>query len=169
MSSPTWVVDTSSLIAVRSLFSRPDRAAVMEGLTTLLTTARVVFPREVIGELERYAGADNPALTWAKTHQVAATVRQPSFDSVKTVLGQVPEVVDPDKEGVEEADVYVLAMAVDLLAEGTDVRVVTEEFKTTGAKMPLGSAAGFLRIPSVSIKTMLKFEKIAEFSPEGRP
>ncbi|HLF77560.1 MAG TPA: DUF4411 family protein [Dehalococcoidia bacterium] len=163
MASTTWVIDTSSLIAVRSLFSRGDQSAIMDGLSNLVTEGRVVFPREVVTELERYEGKDVPALVWAKTHQGLATQKQPSFDSVREVLEQVPEVVDPDKEGVEEADPYVLAMAREMLNDGVDVRVVTEEFKTTNAKMNLGSAAGFLRIPSVSIKAMLKFEGIREF------
>jgi len=79
------------------------------------------------------------------------------------VLAQVPEVVDAEKEGVEEADPYVLAMAHRILADGGDARIVTEEFKTTVEKMPLGSAAGYLRIPSVSLRTMLKFEGILEY------
>jgi len=163
MAEPTWVVDTSSLIIVRSLFSRGEQRTAMNGLTALLRATRLVFPREVVGELARYAGSENLALAWAKAHQGLVSVKQPSFQAVKAVLDQVPEVIDADKEGVEEADAYVLAMAVELLDAGTDVRVVTEEFKTTVAKMPLSSAAGFLRIPSVSIKTMLKFEKIVEF------
>lgn len=82
---------------------------------------------------------------------------------MKTVQQHVPEVLDPDKEGIEEADSYVLAMAYRLVADGIDGRIVTEEFKTTVAKMPLGSAAGYLRIPSVSLRTMLKFENILEY------
>jgi hypothetical protein len=82
---------------------------------------------------------------------------------VAAVLAEVPEVIDVDKEGVEEADAYVLALALRLTRDGQDARVVTEEFKTTVAKMPLGSAAGYLRIPSMSIRTMLKFEGIMDF------
>jgi hypothetical protein len=164
MASPTWVVDTSSLILMRSLYSREERGRILERLSALVTEARIVYPREVVAELDRYAGPDNPALEWTKRHQDVATRRQPSFESVRTVLAQVPEVLDPDKEGVEEADPYVLAMALELAAT-TDVRLVSEEIKSTTAKMPLGSAAGFLRIPAVSLKTMLKFEDIAAFRP----
>jgi integrase len=65
----------------------------------------------------------------------------------------------------------VLALARRLTADGEDARVVTEEFKTTAAKMPLGSAAGYLRIPSISIRAMLKLEGIMEFQVilEGTP
>jgi hypothetical protein len=117
----------------------------------------------VVAELERYEGSDNPALEWAQAHQGTATQLQPSFEDVAAVLAEVPEVIDADKEGVEEADAYVLALARRLTLDHHDARVVTEEFKTTVAKMPLGSAAGYLRIPSVSIRAMLKFEGIADF------
>jgi hypothetical protein len=163
MASPTWVIDTSSLIHIRSLFSRAERESVMERLAELVEDGRVVYPREVVLELERYAGADNPALAWAKAHQTAAARMQPSFEALRNVLAHVPEVIDASKEGTEEADPYVLAMAVALRESGADARVVTEEFKTTVRKMPLGSAAGFLGIPSVSIRTMLKFEGVVQF------
>jgi hypothetical protein len=162
-SSPIWCIDTSSIISLRSQFSRENHRKILDGLSELVADGRLRFPREVVGELERYEGADNPALNWAQARQGAATQLQPSFDDVAAVLAEVPEVIDVDKEGVEEADAYVLALALRLTRDGQDARVVTEEFKTTVAKMPLGSAAGYLRIPSVSIRTMLKFEGIMDF------
>ena len=160
---PTWIVDTSSLIAIRTLFSRDGRTTVLNGMTSLVADGRLLFPREVIAELERYAGRENPALTWAADHQGMATASQPSFDDVAVVLAAVPEVLDADKEGVEEADPYVLALAYSLRQNGIDSRVVTEEFKTTVAKMPLGGAAGYLGLPSVPVRVMLKFENILDF------
>jgi hypothetical protein len=100
-------------------------------------------------------------LQWAKANEDG--ICPVDLNILCEVLLEVPEVLDPDKEGVEEADPYVLAVAVGLLREGHDARVVTEEFKTTGSKMNLGSAAGYLRIPSVSLRTLLKFENIVEF------
>jgi hypothetical protein len=61
---------------------------------------------------------------------------------------------------VEEADPYVLAMARRLLAEGKDVRIVTEEKNDTPRKMSLNTAAGLLRLPSVPLRAFLEFEKI---------
>jgi hypothetical protein len=162
-SSPIWCLDTSSLISLRSQFSREEYKTILDGLSILVAAGRLRFPREVVGELGRYEGAENPALKWAQAHQGTATQLQPSFDDVAAVLAEVPEVIDPDKEGVEEADAYVLALAHRLTLDGHDARVVTEEFKTTVAKMPLGSAAGYLRVPSMSIRAMLKFEGIMEF------
>ncbi|HLG59330.1 MAG TPA: DUF4411 family protein [Vicinamibacterales bacterium] len=160
---PVWCLDTSSLIAVRSQFSRDSRTTVFDGLATLVAAGRLRFPREVVIELERYEGPENPALQWARAHQGTATQSQPSFGDVAAVLAEVAEVLDADKEGVEEADAYVLALAYRLMMDGEDARVVTEEFKTTVSKMPLGSAAGYLRIPSMSLRAMLKFEGITKF------
>jgi len=133
----------------------------LAALTDLIAAGRLRFPPEVVGELERYEGKENLALTWAK--QNSDGVHAPNLNLVAEVLEAVPEVLDPDKEGVEEADPYVLAIGLEVLREGHDARIVTEEFKTTVAKMDLGSAAGYLRLPSVSLRTMLKFERIREF------
>jgi hypothetical protein len=96
-----------------------------------------------------------------KTHEATACEDAPSLGQVKQVLEAVPDVLDVDKDaGVEEADPYVLAMACRLLAEGKDVRIVTEEKKDTPRKMSLSTAAGLLRLPSVPLKALLNFEKI---------
>jgi hypothetical protein len=158
---PIWVIDASSIIAVRQL-TRGDRERAYDGLHKLAKASRLFFPPEVIAELERYAGTDNPALEWAKECDQSA-VQRCDLDRVKSILNLVPEVLDPDKEGTEEADVYVLGFAQSLKELRTDVRVVTEEFKTTIAKMSLSSAAGYLGIPSVSLRVLLKFEGLVDF------
>ncbi len=163
MARPVWALDTSSLIALRSTYSRARHAEILAALTGLVSEGRLVFPKAVVEELERYAGRDNPALLWAKAQAGAAAAREPSWQSVKDVLSQVPEVLDPDKEGTEEADPYLLAMVLELRSEAIDARIVTEEFKTSGAKMNLGSAAGALGFASVSIRTMLSLEGIVAF------
>ena len=96
-----------------------------------------------------------------KQHEGKATERTPSLEEIKNVLGAVRTVLDPDKDtGVEEADPYILAVAVRLRAEGKDARMVTEEKKDTPRKMSLSTAAGFLGVPSVPLKAFLQFEEI---------
>jgi hypothetical protein len=85
----------------------------------------------------------------------------PSFEEVKEVLAAVPTVLDPDKDaGAEEADPYLLAVAVRLRAEGKDARLVTEEIRDTPKKMSLNTACGLVGVPSVPLKAFLKFEGI---------
>ena len=163
MASPVWCIDTSSLIIVRSQFSRDERDAIFSALSALVRGGRLRFPKQLVTELERYLGRDNPALEWVAAEQGTASSIAPSPEEVEAVLAQVPEVIDAEKEGVDEADPYVLAIASRIIAGGGDARVVTEEFKGTTEKMPLGSAAGYLRIPSMTLRTMLKFEGILEY------
>lgn len=71
MAAPVWYLDTSSLIVLRSLFSREARDAVLEGLSRLVAEGRLHFPPEVVTELERYQGEDNPARVWVRRHPEA--------------------------------------------------------------------------------------------------
>jgi len=122
-----------------------------------------MFPRQVLGELERVAdpfGPDQQYL-WAKRNQATACENDPSLESVKAVLAVVPRVLDPDKDaGAEEADPYVLAKAHELRRDGTDARIVTEEKNDTPRKMSLRTASGLLGIPSVPLRAFLEFEGI---------
>lgn len=162
MATPIWCLDTSSLICIRTVqLTREQQRTVYAGLSTLVEKGSLRFPREMVTELERYQGPDNTAFEWAKAHPNG--ILPTDYAAVASVLQEVPEVIDPDKEGTEEADPYVLAIAYASRLADIDARIVTEEFKTTTAKMNLGSAAGYLGIPSVSLRTMLKFEKILDW------
>jgi hypothetical protein len=132
-------------------------------LADLVKQGRLLFPRQVLDELERVAdqAAPDQQYLWAKRNQGTATQNPPSLDSVKTVLGIVPRVLDPDKDtGAEEADPYVLAKAADFRRERGDARVVTEDKNDTPRKMSLRTAAGLLGIPSVPLRAFLEFEGI---------
>jgi len=84
------------------------------------------------------------------------------LDEVKLILAVVPTVLDPDKDtGVEEADPYVLALAVRLRDGGSDARIVTEEKNDTLRKMSLRTAAGLVGVPSVPLRAFLQFEGIS--------
>ncbi len=159
-----WVIDTSSVAEIRRSIENSKKDNVFARMDALVEEGRLVFPKEVVGELER--GADpyspDPQYKWAKRHEIKATGHQPSLAEVKDALREVPRVLDPDKDiGVEEADPYVLAMAVRIRAEGKDARIVTEETRDIPRKTSLRTAAGLLGVPSVPLKAFLYFEKIS--------
>ena len=161
--SIVWIVDTSSIVEVRRAVENTKKPQVFEKLTELVNEGRLMFPRQVLDELERVADPAGPdqQYLWAKLNQTTACHNDPSLESVKAVLAVVPRVLDPDKDtGAEEADPYVLAKAADLKQAGTDARVVTEEKNDTPRKMSLRTAAGLLGIPSVPLRAFLEFEGI---------
>ena len=63
------------------------------------------------------------------------------------MLAAVPKVLDPEKDsGAEEADPYVLALAVNLRDEKKkNARIVTEGTRDLPTKISLRTAAGFAR------------------------
>jgi hypothetical protein len=134
-----WVIDTSSIIEVRRSVPMAVRRATFAALTQLVNESRLVYPPEVLAELERNIDPKSPdeQYLWAKANAHAAHVRaRCSLDDVRSVLFQVPDVIDHEKDsGVEEADGYVLAVAMKLCSDGVDARVVTKEKVDTPSRM----------------------------------
>jgi hypothetical protein len=158
-----WIIDTSSIAQVRRSIANTRKTNVFDQMGKLVDIHRLAFPSQVVEELERAADPSSPdqQYLWAKKHKMCATQNSPTFDQVKEVLASVPTVLDPDKDtGAEEADPYILAMALHLRRTGVDARIVTEEVRDYPSKMSLNTAAGLLGIPSVNLMAFLGFEKI---------
>lgn len=158
-----WVVDTSSVAEVRRSIENTRKKEVFESMSILVDAGRIVFPKQVVDELERVADPHSPdaQYQWAKQNEAKAAEYAPSFEQVKDVLAAVPRVLDPEKDaGAEEADPYLLALAVRLRAEGKDARIVTEEIRDRPRKMSLNTACGLVGVPSVPLRAFLQFEGI---------
>jgi len=131
----------------------------------LVKAGRLRFPREVLDELKRDSAdkrsPDRPR-TWAQDVEAAACRDLPTFDEVRAVLAVVPDILDATKEsGADEADPYVLALAMKLQGQAMDARVVTEETKNRPSKLSLNTACGILGIPSVPLLGLLRAEGIS--------
>ena len=159
-----WVIDTSSICEIRRSTMVTVRGQVFEGLTALVNVDRLIYPRQVVDELERRADPADPdqQFTWAATNSLTANDHAScDLNEVKSVLAIVPEVLDPTKDsGADEADPYVLAVALRLRNQGVDARIVTEERRDTPSKLSLSTAAGILGIPSVPLTAFLRAENI---------
>jgi hypothetical protein len=159
-----WVADTSSIIAVRRSFPNVVKARVFNRLTELVEADRLIFPTQVLQELERVADPNAPddQYNWARANaQRAVSVASCSLEEVKAVLEIVPDILDIDKDvGVDEADPYILTVARRLRQSGVDARIVTEERKDSPTKMSLNTAAGILGIPSLPLAGLIVFEKL---------
>ena len=77
----------------------------------------------------------------------------------------VPNVLDPDKAGVEEADHHVLALAQVLQRSGVSVSIVTEDRLDKPRKLSLATAAGMLQLPVVPLHAFLRIHGI-EVEPD---
>jgi hypothetical protein len=142
------------------VFGRANERRVWDGLTDLATKSHVLFPPEVCAELELGAAANpDPPLEWARRHR-GCSERKASFEVVREVLTIAPELVDPDSPH-EQADPYVVALALELKRGGFDVRVITDDRKdkrTRPIKLSVVTAAGLLGIATVPLFAFLRIE-----------
>ncbi len=160
MPDDAFTIDTSSVIQVRRIVVRDHQSTVFSKLTELVVAGKLFYPKEVPPELDRHSNQDSSVQDlprdWAKLNSSIATHHAVPFETVKAVLAQVPEILDPEKSGVEEADPYVLALAIHLQEQGKQVTVLTEERKDRPDKMSLTTACGVLRLPCLPMMTFLK-------------
>jgi len=109
-----WVVDTSALIEVRRPgLPRTTQEAVFEKLTSLARAEQLVFPPQVMEELERGVAdsTDDQALAWARSVRADAE-RRPDLETVRQVLARAPNLIDPTSTR-DQADPYVIALALE--------------------------------------------------------
>jgi hypothetical protein len=166
-----WVIDTGSIIEIlrRANLPRHIRTRAVAELDSRATAGQIIYPPEVLGELERAAedikksGRTDRPLAWAKNHEPNGTRYGHLPDGAKAVLDRVPSLIDPDKisiDGMDDADSHVIALAIYVRAEGEDVRIITEDIITTPKKTALTDAAGVFGLGCVRSRTFLISEGI---------
>ncbi len=155
-----YIIDTCSIIEVRRAFPRATQRLIYERFTELVGEGILIYPKHVLDELERTANplniASDPPYAWAKANAAEATKTPFSYDTVREVLAhpQARRVLDVYKtSGADEADPYLLALALDLQrAEARrSVSVITEEKNDTPDKLSLNSVCGILNIPALPV------------------
>jgi hypothetical protein len=78
------------------------------------------------------------------------------YGEAREVLGQVPDLLDVAKTTTtDEADPYVVGLALKLKREGNQVIVITEETKDSPVKTSMRSACGVMGLPTISMRVFL--------------
>lgn len=123
------VVDTSSLIDLKSQVKIDDQWDLLMRMSELVRSGAISFPRQVAKELAYGQHPDAPG-AWIGNAKKEVRHPQPAEDTQVQVLGVAPELVDLEATADREvADPYVAAMAVEIAArhEGCRVVVVTND------------------------------------------
>ena len=163
-----FVVDTSSIIQVRQDMSQETQAKKTSVYQKLIHAARadvLVFPKAVIDEIlvgpTKAAKGPDPAADWATACKAMAVPNDELFDEVREVLGQVPDLLDVAKTATtDEADPYVVGLALKLQREEHQVIVITEETKDSPVKTSMRSACGVMGLPTISMRVFLSRQGI---------
>ena len=167
-SADVYVIDTSSVIQVRPIMAQQTRARVTAAYARLIALAHtgvLRFPRGVIDEIKvgatKAAAGPDPAYSWAVACESHAVPNHDVHAEAKEVLKEVPDVLDASKTSTtDEADPYIIGLALKLCREGDRITVITEETRDSPYKTSMSSACGIMRIPSISIRVFLARQAI---------
>jgi hypothetical protein len=129
-------------------------------LIRLAQRGTLQFPKGVIEEIKvgatKATKGPDPACSWADACDGQAIPNHEVMIEAKEVLREVPDLLDASKTSTtDEADPYVLGLALKLSREGEIVTVITEETRDSPVKTSMSSACGIMRIPSISIRVFL--------------
>lgn len=152
-----WVIDTSSVIELRQI-PHADRKPVLAALDALVDVDRLLFPTQVLPELDRMSDV---AHAWAKRNNAKAAQYGHLYSEGAQVLKTLPRLIDPTKVGaVDPADPYVIALAQVLQKNGHAPTVITDDTKNRPSRTSLAAAAGVFGFPSVPMAVFLTTQQI---------
>ena len=134
-----FIADSSALIEIQQKYPHDVFGGLWKNLSGLAKNGRMVAPRHVFDEIKNYA-RDDYLKTWAAQHKDMFKEPTPAhYLKVKEILASFPHLINPKSE-FEQADPYVIAMAVCMASQTTLVQnirvVVTEESFSKPQKIP---------------------------------
>lgn len=141
-----WIIDSSAIIRVKRIVVR-DQWPLLIKMEQMVASGELLYPKQVQTELEYGEYPDAPG-AWAAS--AIASSPHP-FNPDVTYVTQVMQspaarVVDPRKQK-EDADPYVLALALQMLSAGHDACVVTRDIRDNPNRLSLKTGCELLAIP----------------------
>ena len=123
---PVWILDTSALIEFKQLLPVAEQWNAFVRLERLVGNGRIAMPRQVLAEATRVSHPDVPGAWAAAMRERLQHTLDPGYHFTKLVMEEAGDVVDANRP-TEDADPYVLALALHTRERGFDVMVVTAD------------------------------------------
>ena len=161
-----WIIDSSALIKAKTIVSVSKQWDAFKHLERMVMDGRIALPRQVINEMSEIAYPDVPG-AWAPG--VRGLLQHPldaGFDHLAKVMSVAGEMVDVNKPG-EDADPWVVALALRLRDGGHSVCVVTEDV-IDRTSISIATACDRLRIPWRPMRDFLQHCGIRLLKEKGR-
>ncbi|MBM4135570.1 MAG: DUF4411 family protein [Nitrospira sp.] len=110
---PGYCIDTNALIDLWRRRYAPDVfRSLWKNLENLISQGRLIAPREVLNELEKYGDKNDELLKWVKQHkEMFKDLDDDQLNQVRDILKHFPTLVDTNKT-TPEADPFVIALAM---------------------------------------------------------
>ncbi|MXZ31140.1 MAG: DUF4411 family protein [Acidimicrobiia bacterium] len=120
------MLDTSALIEFKRLLPIPEQWNAFVRLGSLVENGRIAMPRQVLAEATTVSHPDVPGAWAAAMRRRLRHTLDPDYHFVRLVMEAAGDVVDPNKT-TDDADPYVVALALHTREQGFDVVVVTAD------------------------------------------
>ncbi len=155
-SPKVWILDTSGLVDFKKLIRVDDQWAAFKQFEQLANDGGLAMPRHVITETSEIDHPDMPGAWAAGMRRQLQHPLDPAVDPwLLKVMAETAAVVDQSKE-TEEADPYVVALALQLADAGCCVAVVTSDVvDRMPIKIALATACAHFAIDVVSPRDFL--------------
>lgn len=157
-----YCIDTSALIDIKWLYPQDVFPALWSELGTLVRRGRLIAPREVRKEVEKW---DDELSRWARRHtKMFKPVDLEQQRLVVDILRAFPGLVDATKQ-TPEADPFVIALAIaqkNRLAQTlfpADCIVVAQEKPSDGGRPKIPDVSDHYGITCIKIIELFKREK----------
>lgn len=143
-----WILDSNCLIDMKVMISGADQWAAFRRLEDGVVAGEIALARQVIRELATVAHPDVPGV-WAQG--VRSLLVHPldcGNDHLISVMSSPAAAVVDGSKDKDEADPYVIALALRLAAEGLAATVVTgDHVDRLPIKIAMTTACGYLDVP----------------------
>ena len=153
---PGYCIDTSALVDLWRRRYPPDVfPSLWKKIEDLLSQGRLIAPREVLKDLEKYFDENDELLKWTKKHKgFFEDFDEEQQKQVKNILAKFNNLID-EKKTTSESDPFVIALAI---TKGW--KVITSEKPTSPGGKP--------KIPDVCDKYGIKCIPLLEFFREQK-
>lgn len=138
------VIDAASLLTCQDVVRPDDYIATLSNLNDQVDGDALVFPSEIVKDLERRARAEYLS-TWLKALASGRSLPTVPYAYRQAVTGECPDLVDPD--ALNDSPTAVAALAYMLRDRGQEVMVVTDDLLAKPFRIPLAEACDQLNLP----------------------
>jgi hypothetical protein len=142
-----WLLDASALINIKTTVPASKQWGLLKLLERMVEDGSLAFPRQVKDEVTGMLHPDGPGIWADGVFPLMRHPREPDIAYVRQVMSSsAAAVVDPDKTR-EDGDPYLIALGLQLIADGWDVCLVTDDRIDTPTRIAMSKACDLLDVP----------------------
>jgi hypothetical protein len=141
-----WLLDSSALTNIKIIVPGAEQWRLFRRLEVLVENGNLAFPKQIKVEVTEIAHPDAPGVWAAGVFGKTKHPTEPDPLYLSQVMSSdAAAVVDPNKTR-EDGDPYLIALAMQLIDEGLDVCIVTDDQKDNPTRIAMAAACDHLHV-----------------------